>query len=181
MDATAVATWALAGVSLLSAAFIVWQLVDGTRVRKEQTVFLRRQETMRLYAAGYLNHDVGIPLPRDSDPEAVAALVERARTDEEARRAIRDYLNHWESVATGARFGVLDHDMLVAQLGPRLEHIWSSYAPYVRWIRSTEHPPTFMVQLEGLLDDWARGGARRARRAPTSVRLLERDDPPVQV
>ncbi|QDZ15195.1 DUF4760 domain-containing protein [Humibacter ginsenosidimutans] len=155
MDATATATWVLVGVSLLSAGFIGWQLIDATRARNAQTTFLRRQETMRVYVSGRAGQGgSGVELPRDSDPDAVAALIEKAKTDELSRRAIRDYLNYWESIATGARFGVLDRDMLAAQVGPKLEHIWTSYSPYIQWIRSTEVPPTFMVELEGLLREW---------------------------
>lgn len=155
MDATAIATWALAVVGLLSAAFIVWQLIDGTRARKDQTTFLRRQETMRLYTAGRQHvHDLSAALPRDSDTDGVAEFLKKARTDEAHRGAVRDYLNYWESVATSARFGALDKDMLRAQVGPKLEAIWRSNAPYIRWIRSTEDPPTFMLELEGLLREW---------------------------
>jgi hypothetical protein len=155
MDSAAIATWVLAGVTLLSAGFVVWQLIDSTRVRQEQTTFLRRQETLRLYSSTQDSRRTSkIGLPRDSDSVAIAAFVEKAMKDEQHRLAIRDYLNYWEEIATGVRFGVLDADMLRTLVGPRLVSVFRNYRVHIDWIRSSGSPSTFMVELENLVKDW---------------------------
>jgi hypothetical protein len=157
MDAAAIATWVLAGVTLLSAGFLVWQLIDSTRARKEQTTFLRRQETLRLYSATQDNRRTSnLGLPRDSDAVAVAAFIEKAKKDENHRRALRDYLNYWEEIATGVRFGVLDAEMLRTLDGPRLASILHNYRSHIDWIRSNGTPGTFMDEFENLVKDWTR-------------------------
>jgi hypothetical protein len=95
-----------------------------------------------------------IGLPRDSDSAAVAAFVEKAKKDESHRLAIRDYLNYWEEIATGVRFGVLDADVLRTMVGPRLVSIFQNYRPHIDWIRSSGTPSTFMDELENLVKDW---------------------------
>lgn len=155
MDPAAIATWVLAGVTLLSAGFVVWQLIDSTRVRQEQTTFLRRQETLRLYSSTQDSRRTSkIGLPRDSDSVAVTAFTEKAMKDEQHRLAIRDYLNYWEEIATGVRFGVFDADVLHALVGPRLVSIFQNYRAHIDWIRSSGSPSTFMVELENLVKDW---------------------------
>jgi hypothetical protein len=157
MDPAALATWVLAGVTLLSAGFVVWQLIDSTRVREAQTTFLRRQETLRLYSTTRDSRQIAkIGLPRDSDEDAVAAFIETAKKDEAHRLAVRDYLNYWEEIATGVRFGVLDAEMLRALVGPRLASIFRNYRPHIDWIRENHSPGTFMVEVEGLVKDWTR-------------------------
>jgi hypothetical protein len=157
MDAAAIATWVLAGVTLLSAGFLVWQLIDSTRARKEQTTFLRRQETLRLYSATRDNRrTANLGLPRDSDSAAVTAFIEKAKKDENHRRVLRDYLNYWEEIATGVRFGVLDADMLRTLDGPRLASILQNYRVHIDWIRSNGTPGTFMDEFENLVKDWTR-------------------------
>ena len=155
MDPTAIATWVLAGVTLLSAGFVVWQLVDSTRSRQEQTTFLRRQETLRLYSStAGSRRTVDLGLPRDSDAPAVAAIIRKAQKSERERRAIRDYLNYWEEIATGVRFGVLDPDVLRALVGPRMVSIFQNYREHIDWIRANHSPGTFMVELEAVTRDW---------------------------
>ena len=155
MDATAIATWVLAAITLISAGFVVWQLVDSTRVREAQTTFLRRQETLRLYSStGDSRRTTKVGLPRDSDADAVTQFIAEAMTDEAHRLAVRDYLNYWEEIATGARFGVLDADLLRALVGPRLVSIFRNYRPHIDWIRESGSPSTFMVELENLVRDW---------------------------
>jgi hypothetical protein len=155
MDSEAVATWVLAGVTLISAAFVIWQLIDGTRTREAQTTFLRRQETLRLYSATHdSRHPSKLGLPRDSDADAIASFCERATTDEGCRLAIRDYLNYWEEIATGVRFGVLDANVLRALVGPRLVSIFTNYRPHIDWIRESGRPSTFMVELEQMVSGW---------------------------
>jgi hypothetical protein len=95
-----------------------------------------------------------VGLPRDSDAEAVAQFIAEAMTDETHRLAVRDYLNYWEEIATGARFGVLDAGMLRALVGPRLVSIFRNYGPHIDWIRESGSPSTFMVELENLVRDW---------------------------
>lgn len=161
MDATAIATWVLAAVTLFSAGFVVWQLVDGTRARKAQTTFLRRQETLRLYSATQDSRRTSnVGLPRDSDADGIAAFVATAMTDETHRLAIRDYLNYWETIATGVRFGVLDADVLRALVGPRLVSVFDNYRSHIDWIRSSGNPSNFMVELERLVADWRRTSER---------------------
>lgn len=155
MDATAIATWVLAVITLLSAGFVVWQLVDGTRARVAQTTFLRRQETLRLYSGTQDSRRTSkIGLPRDSDAAGVAAFTETAKTDEEHRLAVRDYLNYWESIATGVRFGVLDGELLRALVGPRLASILRNYRAHIDWIRADGSPSNFMIELENLVQAW---------------------------
>jgi hypothetical protein len=157
MDPAAVATWVLAGVTLLSAAFVVWQLIDSTRVREAQTTFLRRQETLRFYSSTRDSRQIAkLGLPRDSDEEAVAAFLETAKVDESHRLAVRDYLNYWEEMAVGVRFGVMDAEMLRALVGPRLASIFHNYRSHIDWIREDHSPGTFMQELEALVKDWTR-------------------------
>jgi hypothetical protein len=157
MDATAIATWVLALVTLLSAGFVVWQLIDGTRARVEQTTFLRRQETLRMYSSTQdSRRTLTVRVPRDSDADAVAAFIETAKTNEDYRLAVRDYLNYWESIATGVRFGVLDAELLRALVGSRLAAILRNYRAHIEWIRTEGKPSDFMVELEGLVQRWER-------------------------
>ena len=174
MDPTAIATWVLAIITLLSAGFVVWQLIDGTRARVEQTTFLRRQETLRLYSATQDSRPTSkIGLPRDSDSEAVAAFTETARTDEDYRLAVRDYLNYWESIATGVRFGVLDGGMLRALVGPRLASILKNYRAHIDWIRAEGKPSNFMIELENLVQDWGEVEPLGRADAPTTTVALD--------
>lgn len=71
--------------------------------------------------------------------------------DEGHRLAIRDYHNYWESMATGARFGVRDAGMLRALVGPRLALIIENYRPHIDRIRAEAKPSNFMSELENVV------------------------------
>ncbi len=137
-------------ISLSSFGFAVvtaWR--EGRRRRREATLHAymstidRREQYKTL-------------LPSDRREEIIRRRIEESQTDDAVDRAIRDYMNFHEMVATGVNMGVLDIAVISRFGGDSLVHAWNHYLPWIMRQRTELETPSLSCEFEKLAADVAK-------------------------
>jgi hypothetical protein len=149
---------AFAGVLVALVAFVVElrllrrQVAQATKSTKLDHERRRMQATIEFYETTLNKRaELRAYLPYDRDAPAVAALIARVlHEDDQAGKAITEYLSLFELLAAGVRTGVFDHDVIKRIAGGRIVAITANYRPWIEARRKLYRNPALYQEIEWL-------------------------------
>jgi hypothetical protein len=131
------------------------QIESAADEARDRNTRERRRETMEVYAATLSKRiELRDDIDQDRDAEAIARRVERlkkAKSSEEERDAILDYLNYWEMLAAGVNEKILDYETASLIARGKIIAIYENYGPYIEWRRDT-HDDSLYSELQKLAE-----------------------------
>jgi hypothetical protein len=112
----------------------------------------RKRETMAaISATARYRQEMKSVLPwNDRDAATVRVFLDEAENDDQARHAVRAYLDYMEMLAVGVNEGVLDISTLARMQGGRIVAIVTNYADYIDRRRRELNSPTLYCELTTL-------------------------------
>lgn len=137
---------------------VVFQVRQGAKVQRGDHARLRQQATLEFYADtmhGRVSWRQN--LPDDRDPVALAAfLPDPADLSDETNKLVSEYLNYFESLATGVNLGIYDLNTIDHLAGPRLIETYRNYLPWIEGRRTAFDQRVLYAEWEVLVDTLVR-------------------------
>ncbi len=130
------------------------QIKGSSEADKRDHERRRKQATIEFYAAtlerrNALRHE----LAEDRDSEAITRVTEKLREQGKSApewHSVVEYLNLWETLATGVNSDVLDYSTISRLSGQRVISIVRNYWSWIDWRRSELASPSVYSELETL-------------------------------
>ena len=160
---------AFAGVLVTLVAFVVElgllrrQVAQATTSTKLDHERRRKQATIEFYETTLNKRtELRAHLPYDRDAQAVAGLLASvSHEDDDAGKAITEYLSLFELLAAGVRSGVFDHDVIQRIAGSRIRAIATNYRPWIEARRQLYSNPALYQEIEWLAQSFEPTPTRR--------------------